>query len=276
MKWETGFTRRMMANCWQCGSRLRAGQRICMRCGATRRPEPTGLTGKYQAARPSGYYRQPTSTPPDYGSRAPQGHTGYTAPPAAGQDTWPQNHGWRVVDGGAERRGPYGPGPAYPVQQTPYFSDIPVAPDERDDDALYGGGPLRAQRTRQLHSRWYAIFMPAVIAIQNFFYELMFGLLGAVIGGGIWYTAALYIHIPVGILSVPMGYLVGRGVAMGSTYRGAVPSLLALALTVLTWAVVAQFLRTEGYTIAPLDLGLGTISVIVALLPTFGLPSLEE
>jgi hypothetical protein len=129
--------------------------------------------------------------------------------------------------------------------------------EREDDDGVRG--PLE----------W---LLPIVRRVLNVLFSLGYGVLGALIGGGLWYAICTATHLEFGPCAVLMGYLAGKGVAMGTTTRTPVNSMLAILLTIAVWVVcISQFLA-QGISLTLLDPAFLVISVSAALAPNGLLP----
>jgi hypothetical protein len=110
------------------------------------------------------------------------------------------------------------------------------------------------------------------VALINVFFPLLFGLLGGFIGAVIWCSIALWLGFDAGFVAILMGYLTGQGVAMGSSYRGLRPTLLATALAFAGWASCEVFLGARGIQLLPLDVAYLFATFVAAIVPTRSLP----
>jgi hypothetical protein len=114
------------------------------------------------------------------------------------------------------------------------------------------------------------------VALVNVFFPLLFGLLGGFIGAVIWCSIALWLGFDAGFIAILMGYLTGQGVAMGSSYRGLRPTLLAMTLTFAGWAIGEVLLGARGIQLLPLDGAYLLAALVAAILPTRSLPPSES
>ena len=166
-----------------------------------------------------------------------------------GADLSPEAYAADAQSGQYDEQGflppPQTPGPAADGRELP-----PVWADEL---------PSRDRRTS---------FPPAVSAVINVLFAAGFGVLGAMIGGGIWYIVVTTVHFELGFFSVLMGYLIGRGIVLGSSMHGFPPALLAEALTFSAYAFWIVLITGQGVALNVLDIPavLATF-VVAAVLP---------
>jgi hypothetical protein len=169
-----------------------------------------------------------------------------------GAELSPEAYAANAQNAGDEERGflpaPQTPGSASDVRELP-----PVWADEL---------PSRDRR---------ASFTPAVSAVINVLFAAGFGILGALIGGGIWFIVVTTIHFELGFFAVLMGFLIGRGIVLGSTMHGFPPALLAAGLTFWAYAVCIVLIHGQGIQFNLVDIP----SVLATFLIAMGLPMLR-
>jgi hypothetical protein len=87
----------------------------------------------------------------------------------------------------------------------------------------------------------------------RFVRALLFGLVGAAIGAGIYYAILALTGYEIGLVAIVVGWLVGRGVSMGANARGgALYQALAIVLTYI--AIVSTYIPLaikEGVNLPP-------------------------
>ena len=100
----------------------------------------------------------------------------------------------------------------------------------------------------------------------RFFKALGLGLLGMLGGAAVWYAVAKLANLEIGIIAILLGFLVGKGIMMGSGNRGGLGyQLLAVAITYLGIGVAmapfaAEALMDESsYAIDSLQAGLDSL-----------------
>ena len=116
-----------------------------------------------------------------------------------------------------------------------------------------------------------ASFPPVVSAVINVLFAAGFGILGALIGGGIWYIVVTTIHFELGFFAVLMGYLIGRGIVLGSTMHGFPPALLAAGFTFSAYAFSMVLIYRQGVAFNLVDVP----SVLATFLVAMALPMLR-
>lgn len=224
--------------CWQCQARMRPEQLICTRCGSTR---PTAQMRAIVAKDP-------------------------LADPLQGDE-----NSWRLdtrtrsqvyIPGGAPREEEHRP-PAWPSLEPASYAPLPPAPlsppPPPTAPALIQMAPPRRAATpsTRLTSHVPPFLQRLTLAFLHETAEVWratgFALLGALIGGGLWLGVAFSIHYESGFLAIPLGLLVGEGVAIGATVRRHRYTLYALGLVVFFWAICIRLLAAHQLIWSPLD-----------------------
>ena len=223
--------------CWQCHARLRHDQLICAHCGATRpssqmRALSTGNPSDPPFATDMSRWRVDAGAPQAMyvpgGGAAPElpDDAGFGAQPSPASATFSlpasaQSNPWDIS--------PFDPEPPAPMPApAPKMSHL----IKRQARAL---GLAFYQETEEL---WRATG---------------FALLGALIGGGLWLGLAVSLRFEAGFLAIPLGLLVGEGVAVGVTVRRMRYRVYSLALVFFFWAVSIRFLESRHLYWSPLD-----------------------
>lgn len=247
-------TERALSTCWSCGCAMRRDQRICGRCGATRVPT----------------VRRPWLETDEAPGPAPQRAraTVAFAPYPSYDDTAGTQE--NVLD-------PWGPG----WQREPAAPDAALAPAAPVSSgagvADYSGAVWAReaqgwQRRVGGHDRSSSRGNTVARRLADMLFMLTFGVAGGVIGGGIWYAIVSTVGIELGPCAVLMGFLIGKGVALGSARRNLVSTLLAILLTIAGWDVLAKILLAQHILFTPLDLTFLLASIAFAVAPTRLLP----
>lgn len=231
--------------CWQCQARLRKDQLICAHCGATR---PTATM---------------SAITPDMLAAGEYG------------DGWREDTRSRAavyVPGGApDNARDHAPAPERRVPDAPF----PVSRGQRAEIR-----EPRSAGARSFNSQAPLFSKQWVLALgRDFLHETAevwratgFALLGALIGGGVWFVVALAFHYESGFVAVAMGALVGEGVAVGVSVRRQRYTLYALGLLVFCWALCIRLLNSHHLGWSPLDGAYLVIACVACTWPLRRLP----
>lgn len=254
-------TERRLGTCWNCGCDMRREQRICGRCGATRVPTVRRSWLELDdgsAPEPAGATRSFASDRPVAGSRS--------GAPGLADLRYSDTGAWNYY---SEEPSAYATAAAdHAFPEMP--ATTPVDPPRvwlRDTQGWRRHEPAAAARERgaSIGER-----------LANMLFALGFGIAGGVIGGGIWYAVVMTVHIEFGPCAVLMGYLIGRGVALGSERRHLVSTLLAMILTTGGWVILTAMLLAQDVVYTPLDITFLLASLAFAIVPTRLLPRRES
>jgi hypothetical protein len=108
------------------------------------------------------------------------------------------------------------------------------------------------------------------------------GLLGMLGGAAVWYAVAKLANLEIGIIAILLGFLVGKGIMMGSGNRGGLGyQLLAVAITYLGIGVAmapfaAEALMEEsGYAVDSIQAGLDSLPDMVEEVADSMLPTMK-
>lgn len=104
--------------------------------------------------------------------------------------------------------------------------------------------------------------------VLNLLSPIGLGCLGGFIGAVIWCSAVTAIHVEIGIFAIPMAYLIGWGVTMGSLRRGLTPALLALVITLGAWAICLAIISHLHLYITPMEIPFLLGALVAAVVPT--------
>lgn len=228
-----------LAVCWKCQARLRHDQLICARCGATR---PTARMRAVAAQNPQGdpFRGDMESWREDTRTRVPA-----YVPGAALSD---QAH---ALPSYGTSYPPVQPSPGSP---TVAFPPHPVSPTlvavAEPDDA---SAPPVTTPASVVQQRLIALARAFFRETAEVWRATGFALLGALIGGGLWLGVAFSVHYESGFLAIPLGLLVGEGVAIGATVRRHRYTLYALGLLIFCWALCIRLLASHQLDWSPLD-----------------------
>jgi hypothetical protein len=233
--------------CWNCGASVRSGRSICLTCGATlafsRDASAPRLPADFSPAPPY------PSGPATYAG--PELRTPYTADPAE-----------RFVGAGS----PHDPLAA---------SDLPAWYRDRETFATHITQTGRALVVASVRGIARSLARAHGTRLTNLLFAIGFGLLGSFLGGAIWYVLVVTFRLELGFFALPLGYLTGRGVALGTATRSFMTTLLAMTLAWGTWDVCALLVTRMGYTLTVSDLAFLLVTVAIAALPTRSLPLRE-
>lgn len=262
-------TERGVSTCWSCGCAMRRDQRICGRCGATRVPTVRRPYLEYENPAP------PQAAPRTRSFADEPAPFVYPAHPCEAPSAWntaaPE---WNIY------RSPHALSPdAVGTTGTPGAPDTPASRNVSPSPALSPGEhqpvwrreTLGWQRGQAAPRSSYATVSPWH-RLADMLFMMAFGLAGGVIGGGIWYAVVSAAHIQFGPCGVLMGYLIGKGVALGSANRNLVSTLLAIILTFGGWVILTAILLAQGVLFTPLDIAFLIASCAFATAPTRLLP----
>ena len=247
--------------CWNCGSVLRLDQSVCVNCGASR---VAGARQVHLATPSNGWYV--TEDEHDLPRRyRPSGDLSYGSENAAPMSPVQTLHG-DVISAL--------PDASVYFEATQYIPGRPM--DSISEEQLAGA---RQPRSRLTHPRGAHVergrYSGVMARVVNVLFTIGFGLMGTVIGGGIWYAVVSMTHLELGPFGVLMGYLTGIGVTIGSNHRSHVPWLVSIILTYGGWIVVSSALLNEGVLFTPLDLAFLIASLLLTLVPLRSLPERE-
>lgn len=170
--------------------------------------------------------------------------------------------GFDAVQDGAAARGQGGWERSQPAWMEPSASAIRRPPPPRQ--------PTPSQAIRAAMRHWMAL------AAADLAFTIGFGVLGGVMGGCFWYFIATHFHFELGLFGLPMAYLIGKGIAMGSGQRGFLAYGLALLLTLFGWVIVLSALQGQGFELNVLDGVAWFIGCICTLFPVFQLPGKRD
>lgn len=254
-------TERRLGTCWSCGGEMRPEQRICGRCGATRVPtmrrswlELGDVSAPEQARATRSFASDAQVAGPPAGA------------PEPADIQYSYTRAWNYYDEEPSALAAAGAEHSFP--------EMPASPS-MDLQHVW----LRDTRGWRRHDTATAVRQRGASVGQrlaNMLFAIGFGIAGGVIGGGIWYAVVTTIHIEFGPCAVLMGYLIGKGVALGSERRTLVPTLLATILTIGGWVMVTAILFAQHVMFTPLDICFLLASMAFAVAPTRLLPPRES
>lgn len=164
----------------------------------------------YPGAQQTPGYGAPTPAPygmqPGYGAPAqpPYGQPGYGAQQPAGQTGY-NPYGTAPQQGGSLQQ------PGYPNSQAPYGT----APQSTLRPTSYSTPPAKPT------------------SAGGFALAVVFGMIAAVVGGGLYIWIIDMLHMSIGYMAIGVGFLVGWAVKMGTRAPSQAAGILAVALTVL-------------------------------------------
>ncbi|MGZ6308493.1 MAG: hypothetical protein ACXWP6_18725, partial [Ktedonobacterales bacterium] len=104
--------------------------------------------------------------------------------------------------------------------------------------------------------------------VLNLLSPIGLGCLGGFIGAVIWCSAVTAIHVEIGIFAIPMAYLIGWGVTMGSLRRGLTPAVLAVVITLGAWAICLAIISHLHLLITPMEIPFLLGALVAAVVPT--------
>jgi len=104
---------------------------------------------------------------------------------------------------------------------------------------------------------------------QRFAQALLFGVGGMLAGAIVWYLVARLFNLPIGIIAILLGYLVGRGIHIGAGNRGGLRyQILAVVLTYLGICLsFAPFLIEATQSLGGLGPGSGRLIYTILVWP---------
>lgn len=171
-------------------------------------PQPLG------AYNPQAPYGAP---PPPYGAPA---QPGYGQQAGYGQQPQQPAPGQPAYNPYGAAQQPYPPQqPGYPHPQAPYGTQSQPYP---------GHNPYAAQQQQ----RPLSAPLPAVTP-GNYILGVVFGLLAAIVGGGIYIAIVMATNMTIGYMALGVGFMVGWAVKMGTRQPTQAAGILAVVLTVL-------------------------------------------